>query len=120
MARSNLRIISLTMGAEQMTALERQRAWAYRLVGLDVAAVLLWLPLTLREAFVLGPLFLLPLAVFVLLGCFGFWVFARADPQQRARRPLLVLKWVSALMIMGPPLYAWLVHTVMSALIAFD
>jgi hypothetical protein len=108
------------MGAEQMTALERQRAWSYRLVGLDVVAVLLWLPLTVWAAFVLGPLFLMPIAVFVLLGCVGFWVFAQADPHQRAQRPLLVLKWVSAFVIMAPALYAWLIYTVMSALKAFD
>lgn len=91
--------------------MERQDAWAYGLVALDVAAMLLWLPLTASESFVLGPWFLLPHAVFVVLGCLGFWVFARADLNKRSQRPLLFLKWVSLLVIVGTAGFAWMAHS---------
>ena len=102
-----------------MTTVERQGAWAYRLVALDVVTVLLWLPLIVSEAFVLGPWFLWPHAVFVLLGCLGFWMFARAHPHQRGQRPLLFLKWASALVMLATASFAWLAHSVYSALAAF-
>jgi len=91
--------------------MEHQDAWAYGLAGLEAAAMLLWLPLIASETFVLGPWFLLPHAVFVLLGCLGFWMFVRADLNKRSQRPLLFLKWVSLMVIVGTAGLAWTAHS---------
>jgi hypothetical protein len=88
----------------------RRDAWAYGLVGLDLAAVLLWLPVTGVDTFapfVLGAGFwwLLPPAVLVSLLCLSFWMLVRAEPQRRTQRPLVHLKWASALVLLPLAFY---------------
>ncbi len=91
--------------------MERRAAWAYGLVGLHVAAVLLWLlmasvdtlaPLILGE----GYWWLLPPALLVLLGCLGIWTLARSERHQR-QRPLVFLTWTSVLVLTPLFLYAF-------------
>jgi hypothetical protein len=98
------------LGAGEMTTLERRDAWAYGLVGFDVAAVLLWLPVTAVDIFApfvlgAGHWWVLPPAVLVLLLSLGFWMLARAGPQQRDQRPLVHLKWASALVLLPLTFY---------------
>lgn len=99
--------------AEVMTSMERRDAWAYGLVGLDVVAVLLWLPVTSMDTFApfilgAGVWWLLPPAVLVLLGCLGFWTWARAERQHRHQRPLVFLPWTSVLALTPLAFYVWL------------
>ncbi len=89
--------------------MERRDGWAYGLVGLDVVAVLLWLPVTGVDTFapfILGEghWWLLPPAVLLMLGCLGFWMLARGERLQRHKRPLVLLKGTSVLVLM-PLLY---------------
>lgn len=93
--------------------MERRDAWTYGLVGLDVAAVLLWLPVTSVDTFapfILGEghWWLLPPAVLVVLAALGYWTWVRAERQQRRQRPLLLLPWTSTLVLLPLCLYAWL------------
>jgi hypothetical protein len=94
------------------TTMERQVAWARGLVALDVAAVLLWLPLTsvvdALGPFVLGEGYwwLLPPAVLVVLGFLGFGMWARAGRQQRAQHQMMLLFWASVLVLTPLALYA--------------
>lgn len=96
-----------------MTTMERRDAWAYALVGLELAAVLLWLPVTSVDRFAPfflggGGVWLLPPAGLVLLGCLGFWMCVRAERQQRRQRPLVFLKWTSALVLIPLSFYAYM------------
>jgi hypothetical protein len=87
--------------------MERRDASAYCLVGVNVAAVVLWVPLMGLDTFALiRPLWLLLPAVFLFLGCLGFWMYARAEPQQRRRRPLMFLKATSGLVLLPLLFYA--------------
>jgi hypothetical protein len=83
-----------------MPTMTRRDAWAYGLVVVDIAAVILWVPLMGLDTFALiRPLWLLLPAIFVLLACVGFWMRARAEPQHRDRRPLVFLKRTSLLVL---------------------
>jgi hypothetical protein len=95
--------------------MERRAAWASWLVGLDVAAVLLWVPVTSVDTFapfILGEGYwwIVPPAVLILLAVLGFWMFVRADREDRHRRPLELLKWTSGLVLLPLVFYAWLAY----------
>jgi hypothetical protein len=87
----------------------RRDAWTYGLIGLDVAALFMWLLITDLDAFApfaFGLWWVLPPAVLALLGCLGFWMMARAEWSQRRERPLVHLKWASALVLVPLVYYA--------------
>jgi hypothetical protein len=93
----------------------RRDAWAYGLVGLDVVAVLLWVPVMSLNGFApfaSGLWRLLPPAVLVLLGCVGFWMWGRewlsGQAHHRVPRSLVLLAWASALVLMPLCFYAFL------------
>jgi len=97
--------------------MERRDTWAYGLAGLDVAAVLVWWPVTGVDTFapfVLGEghWWLLPPAVLLFLGCLGLWMWGRewltGQQHQRIRGSTAVLPWASALVLMPLLFYAWL------------
>ncbi len=77
-------------------------------MGLDVLAVLLWLPVTSVDTFAplaFGPWWLLPPAILVLLACLGFWMVLRGARQNQ--RPLVFLQWTSVLVLSPLVLYAF-------------
>jgi hypothetical protein len=97
--------------------MRRRDAWAYGLVGLNVAVVLLWWPVSITGVDALAPFTnglwrLLPPAVLVLLGGLGFWMWGRvwlsAQAHHRTPRSLVALAWSSALVLMPLGFYALL------------
>jgi Kef-type K+ transport system membrane component KefB len=115
--------------AEEQMSSRRRDAWAYVLVGVDVAALILWTLLlrTDSDASVLNSdlfFFVVAPAALVLLGCLGFWMWGRewlaARPHERTRRSLRLVKWAAILVLTPLCFYAFLALLVVAMSPEFD